>query len=186
MDAMICGVGTTEGVPDGDEGEICVAGPPVMLGYLNDPQATAQALRRHADGRTWLHTGDLGRRDGDGFFYFTVRVKRMIKSSGFNVYPAQVEKVLAEHPQVSEACVIGVPDERQGERVEAVVVLKSPDEENDATAQALIEFCRQRLIKWSCPREIAFRRSLPQTRVGKVDYRTLVAEHAARQTAERA
>lgn len=184
MDATICRNGTTDGVPDGEEGEICVAGPAVMLGYLDDPEATAQALQVHADGRTWLHTGDLGRRDADGFLYFTVRVKRMIKSSGFNVYPAQVERVLFEHPQVSDACVIGVPDERQVERVKAVVVLKDPAQESDATAQALIEFCRQRLIKWSCPREIEFRRELPHTRVGKVDFKALVAEHVARGAGE--
>ncbi len=97
-----------------------------MLGYLDDPEATRQALRRHADGRTWLHTGDLGKMDADGFFYFTVRLKRMIKSSGFNVYPAQVEAVLYEHPLVAEACVVGVPDPAQVERVKAFVVLKDP------------------------------------------------------------
>jgi len=177
MDARICRLGTTDELPPGEEGEICIAGPAVMLGYLDDPQATAETLRVHADGRTWLHTGDLGRRDEDGFFYFTVRAKRMIKSSGFNVYPAQVESVLYQHPLVAEACVIGVPDEAQVERVKAVVVLKDPTQESDATAQALIDFCRGRLIKWSCPREIEFRRELPKTRVGKIDFKVLVAEH---------
>ena len=90
-----------------------MAGPAVMLGYLDDPKATGETLKGHADGRTWLHTGDLGRRDVDGFFYFTVRAKRMIESSGFNVYPAQVESVLCQHPLVAEVCVIGVPDEAQ-------------------------------------------------------------------------
>jgi len=177
MDAAICRPDSTEELAPGEEGEICVAGPALMLGYLDDPQATAQALRRHADGRLWLHTGDLGRCDADGFFYFTLRAKRMIKSSGFNVYPTQVESVLYQHPQVAEACVIGVPDEAQVERVKAVVVLKDPAQADDAIAQALIEFCRQRLIKWSCPREIEFRRELPKTLVGKVDFKRLVAEH---------
>jgi len=181
MDATICKLGTNEELPPGEEGEICVAGPAVMLGYLDDPEATAQTLQIHADGRTWLHTGDLGKRDEDGFFYFTVRAKRMIKSSGFNVYPAQVESVLYQHPLVAEACVIGVPDEAQVERVKAVVVLKDPARETDATAQALIDFCRERLIKWSCPREVEFRRELPKTRVGKIDFKVLVAEHAAHQ-----
>src|SRR5262249_13666039 len=124
MLAKICRPGTTEEAPVGEEGEICVSGPPVMLGYLDDPEATAPALRVHADGRTWLPTGDLGRMDADGFFYFSVRLKRMIKSSGFNVYPAQVEAVLYQHPLVAEACVVGVPDLAQGERVKAFVVLK--------------------------------------------------------------
>jgi long-chain acyl-CoA synthetase len=180
MDARICRYGSIDELPVGEQGEICVAGPAVMLGYLDDPQATAEALRVHADGRTWLHTGDLGKRDDDGFFYFTVRAKRLIKSSGFNVYPAQVESVLYQHPLVAEACVIGVPDEAQVERVKAVVVLKDPAQESDATAQQLIGFCRDRLIKWSCPREIEFRRELPKTRVGKTDYKVLVAEHIAR------
>ena len=95
----------------------------------------AQALRAHADGRTWLHTGDLGRMDADGFFYFTVRLKRMIKSSGFNVYPAQVEAVLYQHPLVAEACVVGVPDPAQVERVKAFVVLKDPAQASAATEQ---------------------------------------------------
>ena len=180
MLAKICVPGTTDEAPVGEEGEICVSGPAVMLGYLDDPEATRQALRVHADGRTWLHTGDLGRRDADGFFYFTVRLKRMIKSSGFNVYPAQVEGVLYRHPLVAEACVVGVPDEAQVERVKAFVVLKDPAQANDATAQALIEFCRQNLIKWSCPREIEFRTELPKTRVGKIDFKALVQEHVAR------
>ena len=180
MDARICRFGTTDELPPGQEGEICIAGPAVMLGYLDDPQATAETLKVHADGRTWLHTGDLGRRDEDGFFYFTVRAKRMIKSSGFNVYPAQVEQVLYRHPAVLDACVIGVPDEAQVERVKAVVVLKDPAQEGDATAQQLIDFCRERLIKWSCPREVEFRRELPKTRVGKIDFKALVAEHVAR------
>ena len=185
-DATICRFGTSEELPPGEEGEICIAGPTLMLGYLDDAEATANALRVHTDGRTWLHTGDLGRRDADGFFYFTVRAKRMIKSSGFNVYPAQVEAVLLEHPRVAEACVIGVPDESQGERVVAAVVLKDRAHGSDATARELIGYCRERLIKWSCPREIEFRAELPKTRLGKVDFKTLAAEHAARPGSGRA
>jgi long-chain acyl-CoA synthetase len=180
MLAKICRVGTEEALPPGEEGEICVAGPAVMLGYLDDPEATREALRVHGDGRTWLHTGDLGKMDADGFFYFTVRLKRMIKSSGFNVYPAQVEAVLYRHPLVAEACVAGVPDPAQVERVHAFVVLKDPAQANPDTEKKLIEHCRAQLIKWSCPREIEFRAKLPKTRVGKIDYKVLVQEHAAR------
>jgi long-chain acyl-CoA synthetase len=179
MLAKICRVGTTEEAVPGEEGEICVAGPAVMLGYLDDPAATAETLKTHADGRVWLHTGDLGKMDADGFFYFTVRLKRMIKSSGFNVYPAQVEATLYQHPLVTEACVIGVPDPSQVERVKAYVVLKDSTRANPATEQALIEHCHRSLIKWSCPREIEFRQDLPRTRVGKIDYRALVEEHVA-------
>jgi long-chain acyl-CoA synthetase len=186
MRAKICPIGTTEEAPAGEEGEICVCGPAVMLGYLDDAEASAQALRVHADGRTWLHTGDLGRMDADGFFYFTVRLKRMIKSSGFNVYPAQVEAVLYQHPLVAEACVVGVPDLAQVERVKAYVVLREPSRATGNTEAALIAHCRERLIKWSCPREVEFRAELPKTRIGKLDYRALVADHAAKHGAEEA
>ena len=179
MLAKICAFESVDEVPAGEEGEICVAGPAVMIGYLNDPQATAHALRVHADGRKWLHTGDLGRMDADGFFYFSVRLKQMIKSSGFNVYPAQVEIVMREHPAVAEACVIGVPDPAQVERVVAYVVLRDPSLAGPEMEKALIAHCRERVIKWSCPREVAFLDTLPLTKVGKVDYRELVRRHAA-------
>ena len=166
MLAKICAPGTEREVPPGEEGEICIAGPAVMPGYLDDPDATRQALRRHADGRTWLHTGDLGRQDADGFFYFGVRLKRLIKSSGFNVYPAQVEAVLLEHPRVAEACVAGVPDPEQVERVVAWVVPTQAFGDAAAGAQELIAHCRAHLLKWSCPREVHFCARLPKTRVG--------------------
>ena len=179
--AKVCRPGTEDEVAIGEEGEICVSGPPVMLGYLDEPEATAEILRTHRDGRIWLHTGDLGRMDQDGFFYFVTRLKRMIKSSGFNVYPAQVEAVLYRHPAVLEACVIGVPDASQGERVKAVVVLREGSTRSPALADGLIEHCQKQLIKWSCPREIEFRTSLPKTRIGKIDFKTLVDEEKARQ-----
>jgi long-chain acyl-CoA synthetase len=171
MLAKICAPGTGDEVVVGQEGEICIAGPAVMLGYLDDPQANAETLRVHADGCTWLHTGDLGRMDADGFFYFSVRLKRMIKSSGFNVYPAQVEAAMREHPAVAEVCVIGVPDPAQ-------VVLREPSRAGPQMPDVLIAFCRERLIKWSCPREVAFVDALPLTKVGKVDYRSLERRYA--------
>ena len=178
MLAKICVPGSEESMADGEEGEICVTGPTLMLGYLDAPDATAQALRRHADGRVWLHSGDLGRRDAEGFFYFGVRLKRIIKSSGFNVFPAQVEAVLQQHPAVAAACVVGVPDPRQVERVIAIVVARAPTQANPLLAATLITHCQDHLIKWSCPREVYFRSSLPTTRVGKIDYRALTLEHS--------
>ena len=103
----------------------------------------------------------------------------MIKSSGFNVYPALVEAVLYKHPLVAEACVAGVPDPAQVERVHAFVVLKDPAQANADTERALIEHCRAQLIKWSCPREIEFRAELPKTRVGQIDYRSLQQQYSA-------
>ncbi len=179
MLAKICKPGTTEGLSPNEEGEICISGPAVMLGYLNDPAATSETLEVDAAGRTWLHTGDLGTMDEDGFFYFRTRLKRMIKSSGFNVYPTDVEEVLYQHPLVVQACVVGIPDTVTGELVKAYIVLKDSSRENTDTARALIDHCRERLIKWSCPREIEFRHDLPKTIIGKVDYKALVREHSA-------
>jgi long-chain acyl-CoA synthetase len=183
MLAKICEPGTTAEQPLEEQGEICVSGPAVMTGYLDNPEATAEALKQHPDGRMWLHTGDIGRTDADGFFYFTSRLKRMIKSSGFNVYPAQVEAVLLEHPAVAEACVVGIPDERQGEKVKAFVVVDAGTETSPELARELIEHCRERLIKWSCPREVAFLPELPKTRVGKIDYSALVERELEAKTA---
>lgn len=179
MLVTICRPGTDQELPVGEDGEICVHGPPVMLGYLDDPSATAESLKRHRDGRTWLHTGDIGHRDADGFFYFRGRLKRMIKSSGFNVYPAEVEQVIGQHPAVAEACVVGVPDPSQGERVRAFVVLRAGQTPSPALAQEIMAHCRNQLIKWSCPRDVEFRSEFPRTRLGKVDLRALVRAEAA-------
>jgi long-chain acyl-CoA synthetase len=116
--------------------------------------------------------------DAEGFFYFTSRLKRMIKSSGFNVYPAQVEAILFEHPAVAEACVVGIPDEAQGERVKAFVVVTPGAHGSAELAAELIEHCRSHLIKWSCPRDVEFRDELPKTKVGKIDYVALVRDAA--------
>lgn len=173
MAAKICKIGTETELPPGNEGEICVSGPSLMLGYLNDGESTARAMHTDADGRVWLHTGDLGTMDADGFFYFKERLKRVIKSSGFNVFPSEVEAVLCTHPLVEQCCVIGISDEQQGERVVAYVVLGDKAGAGSETSAALIEYCRSRLIKWSCPRDIEFVPEFPQTRLRKVDYRAL-------------
>ena len=180
VDAAICEIGTTKHLPPGSEGELCICGAPVMMGYLGDDAGTAEALRRHDDGRTWLHTGDIARMDADGFFYFITRLKRMIKSSGFNVYPAHVESVLYRHESVKDVCVVGIPDEHQVERVKAFVVVKQGFTAGPDLEHSLIAHCRAELIKWSCPREVEFRDSLPVTRLGKIDYRKLAEEHHAR------
>jgi long-chain acyl-CoA synthetase len=184
MLAKICEPGTDRELAPGEEGEICVSGPPVMLGYLDNPTATAKTLKIHADGRTWLHTEDIGSVDDEGYFSFASRLKRMIKSSGFNVYPAQVEAVLDEHPAVRASCVVGVPDAAQGERVKAFVIAQDEAAAGEALAGELIAYCQSRLIKWSCPREIEFRSKLPLTRLGKIDYVALSREAEAHATTD--
>lgn len=176
MDAKIVRVNSTTQAPIGEDGEICLSGPAVMKGYLNNKTETDKVLKIHEDGKLWLHTGDIACQDKDGFFYFRLRQKRMIKSSGMNVYPAQVEEILYSHPDVEDACVIGVPDKDQVERVKAFVVLKPGVIQSPAKEKELILHCKTNLIKWSCPRNIEFRKSLPMTLVGKVAFKILQDE----------
>ena len=168
--------GTEEEVPYGQEGEICIAGPTVMVKYVNHPEETAQTLRTHADGMTWVHTGDLGMMDEDGFIYFRQRIKRMIVTNGYNVYPSQIENILDGHEYVQMSCVIGVPDPIKIQRVKAFVMLKPGYQPTEACRQAILEHCRRHIAKYAMPGEIEFREELPKTLVGKVAYRKLEEE----------
>ena len=156
-----------------EEGEICVSGPTVMLGYLGDPAATAEILKVHPDGRTWLHSADIGCMDQDGFFYFRQRAKRIIKTSGIAVYPSQVEDVLNKHPAVRLSCVIGVPHATQVEVPKGFVTLNEGSRAGPELERELIDHCRKSLIPHSCPRSIEFMDELPMTRVGKVAFNIL-------------
>lgn len=171
---------TTEEVAPETEGEICVSGPTVMLGYLDNPEETAHTLRRHTDGRIWLHTGDLGKMDADGFVYFRQRIKRMIITSGYNVYPSQLENIIDGHKKVLLSCVIGVKDSYKMQRVKAFVVLRPEYTPSEAVRQELLAYCRERIAKYAMPYEIEFREELPKTLVGKVAYRVLEEEEEAK------
>ena len=152
-----------------------------MSGYLDNPEETAQTLRRHADGHIWLHTGDLGSMDADGFVYFRQRIKRMIITSGYNVYPSQLENIIDGHEKVLISCVIGVKDPYKMQRVKAFVVLRPGYEPSEAIRQELFAYCRERIAKYAMPYEIEFRDELPKTLVGKVAYRVLEEEEEAKQ-----
>ncbi|HYC00812.1 MAG TPA: long-chain-fatty-acid--CoA ligase [Candidatus Limnocylindrales bacterium] len=154
-----------EEVPRGTIGEIVARGPQMMRGYWNLPEASAETLK---DG--WLHTGDAGVMDEEGFVYLQDRLKDMIVSGGENVYPREVENVLFEHPAVADAAVLGVPDQKWGEAVKAVVVLRSGA---TATAEELVEFCRGRLAGYKRPRSVDFVETLPRNPSGKVLKREL-------------
>jgi long-chain acyl-CoA synthetase len=180
MELKIVKPGTTEEAPTGEEGEICVLGPTVMLGYLEDPEENKKALQIHSDGRTWLHTSDMGRMDEDGFFYFSIRTKRIIKVSGMGVYPPQIEDALSSHPNVSLSCAIGVPDEYKMNRVKAYVVLHDSSADQKNVENELLEICKRDLNKWSVPTEFEFVDSLPLTRIGKVDFNKLEEEERAK------
>lgn len=132
-----------EDVGAGVDGELCVTGPTLMVGYLNEPEATAETLRTHPDGRVWLHTGDIGSVDEDGYFYFKGRQKRVIKVSGVSVYPAQVEQVLESLPGIARACVIGTPDEYQMTSVKAFVVPVDGVGDTPAFRAELTAHCRR-------------------------------------------
>ena len=173
--------GTTQEVPANTEGEICVSGPTVMMGYMDNPEETAATLRRHYDGRIWLHTGDLGHMDQDGFVYFRQRIKRMIVTSGYNVYPSQLENIIDSHEKVLLSCVIGVKDDYRGQRVRAYVVPMPGVEPTEELKKELLDYCSQRIAKYAMPREIEFRRELPKTLVGKVAYRVLEEEANAQE-----
>ena len=171
--------GTTEEVPANTEGEICVSGPTVMMGYMDNPEETASTLRRHYDGRIWLHTGDLGHMDQDGFVFFRQRIKRMIVTSGYNVYPSQLENIIDSHEKVLLSCVIGVRDDYRGQVVKAFVVPMPGVEPTEELKQELLDYCSGRIAKYAMPRELEFRKELPKTLVGKVAYRVLEEEAAA-------
>jgi long-chain acyl-CoA synthetase len=147
-------------LPAGEAGEVCVRGPNVMLGYYRMPEETARTLRNG-----WLHTGDIGRLDADGFLYIVERKKDLIIRGGFNVYPREVEDVLYAHPKVAEAAVVGVRDAVMGEEVRAFVVLKAGEQ---VPAPELIAFCQERLAKFKCPREVRFVEALPKSPIGKI------------------
>ena len=168
--------GTLERLPYGEEGEITLSGPTVMVGYDNNEVETKQALQEHPDGRVWLHTGDLGIMDEDGFVYFRQRIKRMIISSGYSIYPSQLENVIEAHESVLISCVIGIPDDYKMQRIKAFIVLRDGKEPTDEIKTSILEHCRRNIAKYAMPGEFEYREDLPRTLVGKVAYIELEKE----------
>ena len=175
---------TDEELPYGEEGEILLSGPTAMKCYRNKPEETAKTLRHHSDGLTWVYTGDLGIMDDEGFVYFRGRSKRMIVSSGYNIYPAQMENILDANKMVHMSCVIGVPDDYKMQKVKAFVVLKPEYPANEETWLRLMAYCKKHIAKYAMPYDIEFRENLPTTLVGKVAYRILEEEELAKIAAE--
>lgn len=156
-----------------EDGEICVSGPTVMMGYVDDKEETKLTLRKHEDGKLWLHTGDMGSMNKDGMVFFKSRIKRMIISSGYNVYPNHVENVINSHPKVLTSIVIGGPHPYKGEIVKAYVVLKPNFKENAKIDNEIREHCKKNLAKYMLPVTIDYRETLPTTKLGKSDYRNV-------------
>jgi len=172
-DARIVDLETgTKDLPPGQDGELVIRGPQVMSAYWNKPEETALALR---DG--WLRTGDIARTDEEGYFFISGRKKDMIIVSGYNVYPDEVDGVLAAHPAVLEAATIGVPDPKRGEVVKSFVVARP---EMTVTAEEIIAYCRENLAAYKVPRMVEFRTELPKSPVLKILRRELRAQELAK------
>lgn len=169
----ICKRNTTDEAPIGEEGEICICGPTLMLSYLDDKAETDKALKLHKDGKRWLHTGDAGVMDEDGFVYFRQRIKRIIITSGYNVYPSQIEELLNSHPAVEKCCVTGVKDSYKVQRIKACIVVKKGLPSGGELRQELFDYCGRNLPRYTPVSEIEFAESLPTTRYGKIDYRRI-------------
>ncbi len=170
--------GTQEALPYDALGEICITGPSLMKGYADNPEETAQALQKHSDGYVWLHTGDLGSMDEDGFVYFRQRLKRMIVSAGYSIYPSQIENVIDAHEKVLTSCAIGVPDPYKIHKVKAFVVLRDGVEATDEIKASILEHCKKNIAKYAMPYAFEYRAALPKTLVGKVAYLVLENEEA--------
>ena len=165
--------GTEENAYYDEDGEICVSAPMVMMGYLDEPEETAITLRHHKDGKLWLHTGDMGSMNKDGMIFFKSRIKRMIISSGYNVYPNHVENVINSHPKVLTSIVVAGPHPYKGEIVKAYVVLKPNYKQNAKIDNEIREHCKMNLAKYMLPATIDYRETLPTTKLGKADYRNV-------------
>lgn len=164
----------------GREGEIVITGPNVMLGYLNKPLETRKSIRKHRDGMRWVHTGDLGTMDSEGYVYFRGRIKRIIISSGYNVYPAQIENVMDAHEKVNMSCAIGVPDSYKMQKVKVFVKLAEGLEASEELKSELMKYARKNFSKYAMPYDIEFRKDLPRTLLGKVAYRVLEEEELSK------
>jgi fatty-acyl-CoA synthase len=171
VDARVVDPATFQELPPGEVGEIVVHGPQVMLGYWNQPEASAQAFVE-IDGKRFLRTGDLGTTDEDGYFFFVDRLKRMINAAGFKVWPAEVEALLYQHPAVQEACVIAAMDPRRGETVKAVIVRK-PGAAGEVSEQQIIDWSHEHMAAYKVPRIVEFVDALPKSGTGKVMWREL-------------
>ena len=170
--------GTTNVLPAGEDGELCVSGPTVMIGYRNNPEETANTLLTHADGKIWLHTGDMAMIDADGFVHYKLRIKRMMITSGFNVYPTQIENVVEELDYVEKCVVVSVPHQYKKEVAKAYIVLKNGKEKSDATKEEIRSYCKKKLMHYSVPYIYEFVDVLPKTAYNKIDFMKLQKESA--------
>lgn len=174
MFIKICEIGTTRECLSGEIGEICISGPTVMKEYINEKEETDNILKKHRDGKVWLHSGDVGYMDSDGFVYFKSRAKRMIVSSGYNIYPGQIEQIILKHPYVEACSVVGVPHPYKKEVVKAYIVLKNGLVLNSEIKKSIKEYCEKNIAAYALPYAYGYRKELPKTKLGKVAYKELM------------
>ena len=167
---------TQDELPIGEVGEICINGPTVMMGYYNNEKETNDVLQIHKDKKLWLHTGDMGYIREDGVIFYQSRLKRMIISSGYNVYPQQIENIIESHEAVMKCTVIGIPHKYKVQVAKAIIVLKNGYTDTSGIKKSIKELCEKNLARYSLPYEYEFRKSLPKTLIGKVDFKKLTEE----------
>ena len=180
MDFKIIKPDTFKSQPTGEDGEICISGPLVMMGYLGDEAETAQALRVHDDGKIWLHTGDIGHFGDDGLIYFGQRLKRIIISSGYNIYPTHLESIINSHEAVLTSTVIGIDHPHKGQVPKAFIVLKPGYKPGKRLEREIRELLERNVPVYALPVAYEFRDKLPQTKIGKVAFRELEKEESAK------
>ena len=156
-----------------DVGEICVTGPTVFMGYINEDKETKNTLVKHTDGKVWLHTGDLGYIDKNGFVYYTSRLKRMIISNGYNIYPIELEEIIKKCKYVEDCTVVAVPHKIKSQTPKAVIVLKKDVEDTLAVRSEIRKYCMDNIARYAIPTEFEYRKDIPKTAIGKVAYRDL-------------
>ena len=161
--------GTCNVVPNDSEGELCLRCPGLMKGYYKNEEATADVLRKHEDGKIWLHTGDVVTVGDNDYIIFKSRYKRMIKVNGFNVYPTMIETVMGSCPSIKEVCAVGVPW-KNGERIKLYVTLVNPAENHEAAKDVILQYARENLNRWSIPKKISILKEMPRTKLNKIDY----------------
>ncbi len=175
-EVKIVKIGTQEELPCGEDGELCISGPTRMLGYYNNEEETARVLQKHADGKIWVHTGDICHVDEDGYVYYGQRHSRMIIVAGNNVYPTQVEKVINQCDDVNTSCVIGVTGLAATQKIIAVVQPTSMDIDLEKLRKELVNLCEKNVADYARPQEIVFREEMPKTAMGKVSFKKLIEE----------
>jgi len=170
VDMKIVSLDDGHDLPPGELGEISLRSPTVMLGYYKNPEETQKTIVDR-----WLHTGDIGYMDGDGYFYITDRKKDLIIVGGFNVFPREIDELIYQHPKVKEGISVGLPDSRKGERIKVYIILK---EEETATAEEFIAYFKEKLTPYKVPSEVEFRKELPKSMIGKIPRRALREEES--------